>query len=316
MRNYDPEKPSKYIQYYDKNGLYTSILAGPLPFKDFRWASREYLDRVEVLRDYDEIKPGHYRVDLAYPKELHDAHNAFPLAVQFLTVDGVKKLVPNLNDKEGYVVYHENLKFYLKHGMVLKKVYDAVLYTEKSYMKPFIDICTEARKVAKNDFEKDILKLAANANFGKAMENVRNRVDVEIFNDNDPGDRELLRQIARPNYENSVIFDNSQLVSVRMRRSTVKLNKPIQHGVAVLDRAKIPMYSWHYKYMIPKYGEKAKLGYTDTDSFIYEIETEDVYEDIRKDVPTMFDTSAFPEDHPAGLPRVNKKVPGLMKDEA
>ena len=124
MRNYDPEKPSKYIQYYDRNGLYTSILAGPLPFEDFRWASREYLDEIEALEDYKQIKPGHYRVDLGYPKEFHDAHNAYRLAVESLTVDGVKKLVPNLNDKKRYVVHHDDLKFYLKHGMVLKKVHE------------------------------------------------------------------------------------------------------------------------------------------------------------------------------------------------
>ena len=111
-----------------------------------------------------------------------------------------------------------------------------------------------------------------------------------------------------------MIFDNSQLVSVRMRRSAIRLNKPIHHGVTVLDRAKLPMYEWYY--MIPKYGGKAELGYTDADSFIYEIKTDDVYENVRADVPTMFDTSAYPEDHPAGLPIVNKKVPGLMKDEA
>ena len=164
-------------------------------------------------------------------------------------------------------------------------------------MKKFIDICTEARKNAKNDFEKDIFKLGPNS-----MENVRNRVDVEIFNDNDAGDREKpLKRIAKPNYENSVIFDNSQLVSVRMRQSTVLLNKPIHHGVSVLDRAKVPMYEWHYEYMVPKYGKNAEPCYTDTDSFIYEIKTEDVYEDIRSDVPTMFDTSAFPEDHPSGF---------------
>ena len=101
-----------------------------------------------------------------------------------------------------------------------------------------------------------------------------------------------------------------------MRPSSVLLNKPIQHGVTVLDRAKLAMFSWHYDYMIPKYGNKAKGGYTDTDSFIYEIHTENFYEDIRKDVLTMFDTSAYPKDHPAGLPIMNKKVPGLMKDEA
>ena len=318
MKNYDPEKPSKYIQYYDKNGLYTSILAGPLPFEDFRWASREYLDEIEVLEDYEQIKPCHYKVDLGYPKELHDAHNAYPFAVESLTVDGVKKLIPNLNDKKTYVVHHDDLKFYLKHGMVLEKVHEGVLYTEKAFMKKFIDICTEARKNAKNDFEKDIFKLGPNSVFGKTMENVRNRVNVEIFHDNDVGDRKkLLRRIAKPNYENSVIFEDSQLVSVRMRQSTVNtLNKPIHHGVSVLDRAKLPMYGWHYEYMVPKYGRKAGPGYTDTNSLIYEIETEDVYEDIRADVPTMFDTSAFPEDHPSGLPRMNKKVPGLMKDEA
>ena len=101
-----------------------------------------------------------------------------------------------------------------------------------------------------------------------------------------------------------------------MRPSTVRLDKPIQHGVSVLDRAKVPMYEWQYGYMKPKYGNNAKAGYTDTDSFLYEIYTEDFFEDIRSDVPTMFDTSAYPEDHPAGLPRMNKKVPGLMKDEA
>lgn len=292
-------------------------MAGPLPFEGFRWATREYLDEVEEMMSYDQIKPGHYRVDLEYPKKLDDAHNAFPLAVESLTMGGVKKLVPNLYDKHRYVIHHEVLKFYLKHGMVLKKVHEAVLYTEKPYMRPFIEICTKARKVAKNDFEKDIFKLAANANFGKLMENVRNRSTVEILNGNDAGDREkLLKRIAKPNYEDSVLFDNSQLVSVKMRRSAVKLNKPIYHGVTVLDRAKLPMYAWHYDYVAPKYGNKAELGYTDTDWFIYEIKTEDIYEDIRADVPTMFDTHAFPEDHPSRLPRGNKKVPGLMKDEA
>ena len=85
-------------------------------------------------------------------------------------------------------------------------------------------------------------------------------VGVEIFNDNDESNRKkLLKRIAKPNYENSVIFDDSQLVLVRMRLSTVLLNTPIHHGVPVLDRAKVQIYKWHYEYMIPKYGDKAKL---------------------------------------------------------
>ena len=184
-------------------------------------------------------------------------------------------------------------------------------------MKKFIDINAEARKVAKDDFEKDFLQAHEHSVFEKTMENVRNRADIEILNGRDEGDeKKLLKRISKPNYGGSFIFENSQLVSVRMRASTVCLNKPIQHGVSVLDRAKVPMYEWHYKYMKPKYGDNIRLHYTDTDSFIYKIRTNDFYEDIGEDVPTMFDTSAYPKDHPAGLPRMNKKVPGLMKDEA
>ena len=86
--------------------------------------------------------------------------------------------------------------------------------------------------------------------------------------------------------------------------------------MSVLSRAKVPMFEWHYEYMVPKYGNKAKLCYTDTDSLIYEIETEDYYDDIRADVPTKFDTSDYPIDHPSRLTIMNKKVPGMMKDEA
>ena len=105
MKSYDPGKLSKFIQYWDKNGLYTSILAGPLRFKDFRWAPGECLDGVEA--DYSQTKPSHYRVDLVYPKELRDVHNAFPLAVESLTMDGVTKLVPNLYDKNLYGLSRE-----------------------------------------------------------------------------------------------------------------------------------------------------------------------------------------------------------------
>ena len=184
MKDYDPEKPSKYIQYYDKNGLYTSILAGPLPYEGLRWTSKEENDEMMdayCKGDYSKINSCTLRVDLGYPKELHDTHNAFPLAVESLTVDGVKKLVPNLNDKERYVVHHEPLQLYLRNGMVLKKIHEGVKYTGKAFMKKIIDICTEARKNAKNDFEKDIFKLGLNSVFGKTMENKRNRVGVEIF---------------------------------------------------------------------------------------------------------------------------------------
>ena len=229
----------------------------------------------------------------------------------------LSSLLPNLYDKEKYVVHHEALKCYLKYGMKLKKVHAGISYEERDYMKEFIDINAEARKVARNDFEKDFYKRMSNSVFGKTMENVRNRSKIKIVNGSDEnGEKRLLKLISKPNFRGVFIFEDSQLASVRMGESTVTLDKPIFDGQTTLDNAKVSMYDWHYGYMTPKYGNNVALGYTDTDSFIYEIRTEDYYEDIREDVPTMFDTSAYPEDHPSGLPMMNKKVPGLMKDEA
>ena len=99
-----------------------------------------------------------------------------------------------------------------------------------------------------------------------------------------------------------------------MGKSTVVLNKPIYLGQAILDISKTIMYDFHYGYVKPKYGDRARLLFTDTDSLCCEIQTEDFYEDIAKDVPKWFDTSNYPDGHPIG--GYNKKVLGMMKDEA
>ena len=111
MKNYDPGKPSTYIQYFDKNALYTSILAGPLPYSDFRWLTEEEIN--EMMDDHTKIKSCTLKVDLEYPEELHDLRNDHPLAVESVVVDGVKKLIPNLYDKKNYTVSHAMIRFSL-----------------------------------------------------------------------------------------------------------------------------------------------------------------------------------------------------------
>ena len=99
-----------------------------------------------------------------------------------------------------------------------------------------------------------------------------------------------------------------------MGESKVTLNKPIYLGQAILDLSKTLMYNFHYGYVKPKYGDRARLLFRDTDSLCYRIQTEDFYEDIAEDVPKWFDTSNYPKGHPIG--GANKKVLGMMKDEA
>ena len=94
------------------------------------------------------------------------------------------------------------------------------------------------------------------------------------------------------------------------------MNKSVYLGQAILDLIKTMMYEFHYDYMIPKYGNRVKLCYIDTDSLIYSIKTEDFYADIADDVDTRFDTSGCPNNRSRPLPvGKNKKVIGLMKDE-
>ena len=161
----------------------------------------------------------------------------------------------------------------------------------------------------KNDFEKDFFKLMNNSVFGKTMENIRNRVDVKLVNNR--GAAEKLS--AKPNFEHLAIFDEN-LVAIHMKRTKLTFNKPVYCGMAILDISKSLMYKFHYGYILPKYGKKAKLLFTDTDSLCYEIQTEDFFKDISGDVEDYFDTNNFPKDHPSEIP-VGKNKKNSRKDE-
>ena len=102
-----------------------------------------------------------------------------------------------------------------------------------------------------------------------------------------------------------------------MKKTSLIFNKPVYLGMCILDLSKTIMYDFHYNYIKEKYGNKAKLLFTDTDSLMYEIETGDFYKDISEDVKVRFDTSDYPPNHPSGIPTgCNKKVLGVFKDEA
>ena len=141
------------------------------------------------------------------------------------------------------MLHYENLKLYLKHGLKLTKIHRGIKYYESNFLQTYINNNTESRKTATNDFEKDFYKLTNNSVFGKTMENVRNRAMIRIVNGLETNTLERL--IAKPYYRGSYIFENSNLVSVRMGESTVMLNKPIYLGQSILDLSKTLMYKFH-----------------------------------------------------------------------
>jgi len=149
-----------------------------------------------------------------------------------------------------------------------------------------------------------------NSAFGKTMENIRKRVDVRLVTD----EKKLLKYTSKPTFVSSKIF-NENLVAVHKIKETLVLNRPAYVGMCILDLSKTLMYDFHYNYIKKKYGDKAKLLFTDTDSLTYEIEAEDVYQDFWND-KNKFDNSDYPENLPLFFDKTNKKVIGKFKDEA
>ena len=294
----------KFLVYLDANNLYGWAMSKPLPTKGFKWMTKEEL---QDWKNHSCI----LEVDLEYPKELHDLHNEYPLAPERLTVNKVEKLIPNLNNKTSYVLHYENLKLYESLGMKVTKIHRGIKFEESPWLKEYIDKNTDLRAKAKNEFEKDFFKLMNNAIYGKTIENVRKHVDIRLVNDK----AKARKLAAKPNFQHCTIFDEN-LVAIHMKKTKLVFNKPVYLGMCILDLSKTLMYDFHYNYIKKKYGSKAKLLFTDTDSLAYEIETEDFYKDISGDVRTNFDTSDIPKDHPSGIESgVNKKVIGMFKDE-
>ena len=330
MKEYDENKPQKYIMYLDANNLYGWAMSQYLPTGGFKWMTQKQIDNIDLAKYKEDSKNGLIlEVDLKYPEELHDLHNDYPLAAEKIKVEKdmlsnyckrisdkynistglVHKLIPTLSNKEKYVLHYRNLQLYIDLGLKVSKVHRVLEFNQSPWLKQYIYFNTEKRKNAKNAFEKEFFKLMNNSVFGKTMENIRKRVDVRLVTD----EKKLLKLTSKPTYVSSKIF-NENLLAVHKIKETLTLNRPAYVGMCILDLSKTLMYDFHYNYIKKKYGDKAKLLFTDTDSLTYEIEAKDVYKDfwIDKD---KFDNCDYPETSPY-FNNTNKKVIGKFKDEA
>ena len=303
----DSDEKTNYLQYLDANNLYGWTMSQPLPTRGFCWVDIKP-DKISKLAKR-KSKGYLLEVDVRYPKELHDSHNDLPFMCERMKINGVEKLIPNLYDKKRYIIHIRALDQALKHGLALERIHKAIEFKQLAWMKEYIDFNTKLRTAATNDFEKDFYKLMNNSVFGKTMENIRKHRNIKLVTNREA----YLKLVMKPNFKSGVRFGEN-LMGCEMGKIKVVMNKPVYLGQAILDLSKIVVYEFHYDYMVPKYGKKLDLCYMDTDSLIYNIETEDFYKDIAEDVPARFDTSGYNLDRPLPV-GLNKKVIGLMKDE-
>ena len=345
------------LLYIDANNLYGWAMSQSLPTGNFSMTSGDYFHNLNVLSIADDAPRGCVlEVDLEYPVELHDAHNEYPLAPEhfqvipeFLSneqlsilenierqrlvisnnnfigpikpiVPKCKKLIPNLMDKKNYIIHYRNLKLYLKLGMRVTKVHRVVCFDQKPWLKSYIDFNTEKRAQAKSDFEKAFFKLLNVSVFGKTMQNVRKERKLDIVD----SEYKAKKLIAQTSFKNCTKF-RDDLIAIERRKTALYFDKPIYAGFSILELSKEFMYGFHYQYVKQKYpGENSQLCFTDTDSFLYKVETDDMYADMVND-SEWFDFCDYPDEHACfrnmskdeikQIKLKNKKRIGKFKDE-
>ncbi|XP_022182618.1 uncharacterized protein LOC111042348 [Myzus persicae] len=282
-----------------------------MPYGGFKWVE----PKLDGLNDLDERSQiGRiYEVDISYPKDLHDKHNDFPFQQKNSVSPGskVKKLMATLDSKQNYVIHYRNLQQAIKNGILIEKVDRVVQFDQSDWLKKYIELNTEMRKKAKNNFEKDFFKLLNNAVFGMTMESMRRRINIELVS----SEKRLQKLINRTTFKHCTTYDET-LNAVSLENKIIDFCKPIYIGFAVLEISKTFMYDYHYEVMQAHYGSKINLKYTDTDSFVYYIQTDDFYKDLENnsDLHDRMNTSDLPQDHPCYISE-RKKIPGLFSDE-
>ena len=310
MKNYNKDEESSYIQYLDANNLYGWAMSKKLLVNGFKWIDNDEINE-DFIINYDENndKGSILEVDVKYSKRLHELHSDLPFLSERMKIDKCKKLVCNLFNKKKYVTHINSLKQALNHGLKLKKIHRVIEFNQKEWLKPYLNINTELWKAAKNDFEKDLFKLMNNSEFGKRMENIRKHRDIKLVTT----DKKRSKLVSEPNYH-TINLISEDLSIIEMKKTKVKMNKPIYLGLSILEISKTLLYEFWYDYMKPKYDNKVKLCYMATDSFIINIKMNDFYEDIANDVENRLDTSNYEVNRPLPMGKT-KKVIGLMKDE-
>ncbi|XP_053206582.1 uncharacterized protein LOC128390835 [Panonychus citri] len=326
LKSYDGGEQT-WLLYLDVNNLYGKAMCDVLPIGNYKWTKP--CDLEFFLTIHDEAETGYIlEVDLLYPETLHNLHNDFPLAPHKLVISDemlsptakkilkqleqrstkTEKLVATFLPRTRYVIHYRTLKYYIAKGMQVTTIHRAISFNQKRWLSPYVNLCTEKRKRASSPFVSSLYKLFVNSNYGKLMEDKRKRVKVDLVTSDAMAARRARKHLCknmRILAEDKVLF--------QMLPDTVVLDKPIIVGFTVLELAKLHVYQLYYDRFKSFYGDKICLVYSDTDSLLVEIKTEDLVSDM-KFFSDIMDFSDLPIDH-CLYSAVNKKKIGCLKDE-
>ena len=204
------------------------------------------------------------------------------------------------------MIHYRNLQQCLELGMKLNEIHSVIKFRQKGWMKPYNDFNTKKRKEAANEVDKNQFKQLNNPVYGKAMENMRKRIEIRIVKNA----KDFIKYTSRPTCVNWKVFENN-LAAIHEIKISLTLKKPIYVGFSILEITKWEMYSFYYNFMIRK--RKTRLLFTDRDTLSYELYEKTPYKKMYK-YKELFDLSNIPVSSKYYCSD-NKKVLGKMKDE-
>ena len=320
------------IIYIDANNLYGYAMSQYLPTGNF--INIEINDNNEqniikqIINTPDDSEIGYFiECDLEYPQSIKLMSENFPFcpyqtkpnpnlfsdymnSVKFKNYRPSEKLVCDQTDKKNYMMHYRIFIFYLKMGMKVTKIHTVYKFNQSNWLKGYIDLNTQKRKLANNNFEKNLFKLLNNAFYGKTMENVRQRINIDIISNYDF--KKIIHRQSKLSFKGIIQYYN-QFGVYKFEKNIVVFDKPIYLGFCVLELSKLLMYEYYYYKFQPYFKNKIKLHYMDTDSFVLTIETNDIEKDLEH-FKNDFDFSDINKSNKL-YSDINKKVIGKFKIE-
>ena len=321
------------ILYIDATNLYGYSMSQMLAYDEIEiWHGHpdKYLNWLDkILNTPDDSEIGYFlEVDLKYPDNIKQKTKYFPFCPENKKIDSnkyneymntikpenytkSKKLICDWTDKKKYLIHYRMLKFYVRHGMIVEKIHEIISFKQSKWLESYISFNTQKRNRAKNDFEKDFFKLLVNAAFGKFLENVRNRLGLELIKKDDI--KKIITQQSKLTF-NGIQKTYENYYSFTYKKNEIVMDKAIYVGFAILELSKLHMYETYYDRLQPYFGqENLQLHYIDTDGMILSMKTKKIIKDL-KNLEDIFDFSNLDENHEL-FSNKNKKLIGKFKIE-
>ena len=221
--------------YLDANNQCGWAMSQKLPVNGFKWVNDLSRFNERFRKNYNENSDIGYllEVHIEYPKKLFGSHKDLPFLPERKKIENVEKLVCGIEDKEQYLIHIRALKQAPNHGLILTRVHRVIQFNQEAWLKPYIDLNTKLRKEAKVNLKKDFFKLMNNSVFGKTKENMRKHRDIKLVTT----EEKRIKLVLEP---------------TEMKKTVVKMNKPVYLAMSILDISKMLIYEFCYDYVKPK----------------------------------------------------------------